>query len=516
MSSIFSYLKRNWRIGLFAVVAGGAAWNWLGAASRAWNSIGFRYAHNYAEPVVAAVVLRIPSYPLLYHNFHLEPFIINPYNPLYFYLSYAGMLILGEPMAGGRLVSWIAGTAACLFLYLALRKLGTGRILAILAALLFIRIPAVSGQWASMRPDFTALALSLGSLVCFLEHERRKTAEKNPGSPASGARFYVAGILLSFLAYFTKQNFLTVAASYFLYLVSERRIRDAVRFGIIFGLATAVPTLLWNHATHGIYLLNQQMSVQKPFYGFLFLHFWKDFLLAHGPMFVLAAGGLFFCVRSGLARIVGFYFVLTLAASVTLGKIGADTNYFMEMSAVICLLLGIFFDRAIRGGIQNLRVRWTVAAAICLVMAQSVIAAKAVAGHPNPRPAVKSGLQTAAPDTYEFDQLTAFLEKIDGPIFAENMGFLIAAKKPILYEPFEFTQLAAAGVWDEQKILGRLEKREFPIVLLETNLWKVVRSSRFSTRFVETLRRNYRPVKRVGGQIICVPVTAIPASGPSK
>ncbi len=112
----------------------------------------------------------------------------------------------------------------------------------------------------------------------------------------------------------------------------------------------------------------------------------------------------------------------------------------------------------------------------------------------------------AAPQTIpEYDRLVESIKKIQGPVLSENMGILIAAGKPVIYEPYGFAQLAYAGLWDESKILNRLDRGEFPLIILESNLWHITQSSRFTPAFVQHLRQNYRPMGSAAGLILCVP-----------
>ncbi len=453
---------------------------WVRTVIVAAVGIPFRYAHNYAEPAVAAILLNIPRNPLLYHDFQHEPFIVNPYNPVYIYLSYAASWVIREPMAAGRVVSFAAGLAVCALIFLILRRIGVSRLPAFIFAALFVQMPSTAGQWATMRPDVTGLAFSLAGIYCLLRYET--------ASPRRPAGWLGAGIACFVLAFFTKQNFLAGPACYFLYLASERRAADLVRFSAVFAAGLFLPTLVLNHLTGGTYLMNQLMSVKKPFFAALFAQFWSRYLIGHAALAALAAAAFIWGPRRGVHKMLLFYAVLAALSTVTLGKIGADINYFLEPSAAICILGGVFAGAAVkhRGPVFG--------ALLAAALLQTI-----------PLAELGKGVRFSGPKTPELDRITAWIRQTDGPVFAENMGLLIAAGKPVVYAPFEFTQLADAGVWDENKVLSKLERREFAAVILETNLWKIARSSRFTPAFVSRVRTHYSPVARIGGQIICVP-----------
>ena len=48
----------------------------------------------------------------------------------------------------------------------------------------------------------------------------------------------------------------------------------------------------------------------------------------------------------------------------------------------------------------------------------------------------------------------------------EAMGLLPLVGKPILFQPFEMSQLAAAGLWDETDFLTQLAQGSYPVVLI--------------------------------------------------
>jgi hypothetical protein len=200
--------------------------------------------------------------------------------------------------------------------------------------------------------------------------------------------------------------------------------------------------------------------------------------------------------KSGPRKMLYFYFVLAGLTTVTLGKIGSDMNYFIEFLAAAAILAGLFCQEALNR-LKAPLIRWTALAMLLAAICQWTV-----------MPGTFNRFQTVARGTepHPFDPLTEMIRKIEGPILAENMGILIAAGKPVLFEPYGFAQLAYNGLWDEKKILDRLDRKEFPLILLETNLWRFRQTSRFTPGFVAHLRANYRPVKIIAGQILCLPL----------
>lgn len=46
---------------------------------------------------------------------------------------------------------------------------------------------------------------------------------------------------------------------------------------------------------------------------------------------------------------------------------------------------------------------------------------------------------------------------------------LVAAGRPIELQPFELSQLAYSGVWDQGPLLQAIESRRYPVILIYTN-----------------------------------------------
>ena len=103
------------------------------------------------------------------------------------------------------------------------------------------------------------------------------------------------------------------------------------------------------------------------------------------------------------------------------------------------------------------------------------------------------------------DELAGLLKKLHGKVLSENLALLMAAGKPVLYEPYEFTQLSYVGAWDETKITGPIRRREFSAIILNTNIHIIGQSGRFTHNFILSMRHNYRLLGAKYGHIFYVP-----------
>ncbi|HEU5088353.1 MAG TPA: hypothetical protein VFT99_12945, partial [Roseiflexaceae bacterium] len=65
------------------------------------------------------------------------------------------------------------------------------------------------------------------------------------------------------------------------------------------------------------------------------------------------------------------------------------------------------------------------------------------------------------------EQLAAVVHSTPGPVLAdEYMGLVPLAGQELVFQPFEMKQLATAGIWNDTAMADRLERGEFPLILL--------------------------------------------------
>ncbi|MFN8448288.1 MAG: hypothetical protein U0521_06790 [Anaerolineae bacterium] len=82
----------------------------------------------------------------------------------------------------------------------------------------------------------------------------------------------------------------------------------------------------------------------------------------------------------------------------------------------------------------------------------------------------------------------------DAPMLAdEHMGLLVLDGKPILMQPFEMSQLALAGLWDQQPFVDALMRGDYPVLLLYRPLQPGLRFERWTPEMLAAINAAYRP-----------------------
>jgi hypothetical protein len=106
----------------------------------------------------------------------------------------------------------------------------------------------------------------------------------------------------------------------------------------------------------------------------------------------------------------------------------------------------------------------------------------------------------------ELSQLRTLVAETPGPILAdEYMGMLTLNGRPLVIQPFEVTQLAWAGKWDQTPLLEGIRDREYSAIILYDRPWL---SERWTAEMLDAVRRSYRLVDIIADNKIYKPPAA--------
>ena len=267
----------------------------------------------------------------------------------------------------------------------------------------------------------------------------------------------VLGVLLLAAAAYTRQTYLLAAPlAAFAYLWGQGVRWRALGFAVLFGCVVLGVFALLMVATRGGIFYHVITANVNALDAALISHY-VDELRANFPI-LLAAGGLYLIVGLFGGRpawwLIAPYSLGAAAVALTIGKVGSDVNYLFELSAAVCFAAGGLIALARR--FFPLRAAALLALALAVMMATSLT---------NRRYAPL--LRERADDQNKLGALVELIRTTDAPILAdEHMGLLVLAGKPILMQPFEMSQLALAGLWDQQPFLDALQRGAYPVLLL--------------------------------------------------
>jgi hypothetical protein len=397
----------------------------------------YPYQLEYYEGEVLQYAQTLARGQLPYAASPTLPWVPHIYGPVYPAL-WAALIPLAPPGSfwPGRLVAvvglWLA--AGCLVL-LVQRLSGQGRA-ALVAAGVFLWFPLVRAWTADARVDTLAVGLTLAGFTVFLL-----------GSP----RARVWGSLLFVLAVGTKQTMLAapLAAYLALWLQGERR-SAAGHLALFLGLILAACAVLQG-ASHGGFLRDTVLANMNKWSLQAAHRAFRDFF-RDGPLLLAVALAL---AISALAhpkyRALGLYQFFALAVACTVGKVGAEPIYFLETTALAAVFLGLAFAPPSPLGVPSRRGAPLLPALVLAQLALIWIV---------PQLAPQRG------PSQDEARLAQLVRAQPGEVLSENLGVVVQAGKTLWVDPFVSTQMALAGRWSQEPLLGMIRERRFQMVIM--------------------------------------------------
>ncbi|MDQ6675601.1 MAG: hypothetical protein M3069_33535 [Chloroflexota bacterium] len=408
------------------------------------------------------------------------------YTPVYYVVVGALQRAAGDTgYTVGRAVSLVATLVGTLALAWSLKHITTRWWVGLLAAGFFLTQNVTALLWAPLhRVDSLALGLTLCGLAL-----------------ATAGRTSLAGVLF-LLALLTKQTYL---AGPLAVGVAMWPCRTAlVRFGAIVGGGGLVSLSIAQWLTHGWFLWHTVSANGNQPDLVTFSALMGSFLQYNG-LPVLAALATFALPAARGERQWRFYFVGCLAALPSLAKLGASSNYWLELSAATaaCLALGSY--------------RLAASPATRLIAPMVVGGSLFIAVPAYQAAAVEAGVNLAEllhPSSTQYLSLVGdtgstplrveagFVDEIArerGELLTDNSGLAVAAGKPIEFEFQIFQLLNAERQWSEQPILDAVAQRRFSLVALMHPLEGPVEGTRWTPALQTALRAVYAPAGQRSG-----------------
>jgi hypothetical protein len=431
------------------------------------------YTLNYGEGPLLDQAVRLARGENIYQaDLSTPPYTITNYPPLYVLAQVPFVERFGPAFWYGRLISLISVIAAALFLGLTVQAISKDWIAGIDAGLTLPAIPYLFYWSALARIDSLALALSMAGLCVIVRGYQRRWG-------------LILAVLLFVAAAYTRQTYLLAAPlAAFVYVWGRGERFRALAFAVMLGcLVLGIFAVVLVGTRGGIFfhIITANVNALNPD---LITHHANE-LTQNFPI-LLAAGAIYLVIGLIFGRpaywLIAPYLVGAVIVALTISKVGSDVNYLFELSAAFCFAAG---------GMIALTRRWfPLRAASLLLLAAAVYMATSLTVSQY-QPIL---YRSAHPDT-PVDKLVELIRSSSEPIIAdEQMGLLALNGKPILFQPFEMSQLALAGLWNQQPFLDALARGDYPIILLyQPSRNPQLRFERWTPDMLRIINNDYRP-----------------------
>jgi hypothetical protein len=435
----------------------------------------------YGESIVLDETRRLAVGQPLYASPTQLPLTVTAYPPVYYILVSLLQQLSGDTTYSvGRMVSAVAVVVSILLIVGIVHRVTMRWAAGLLAAGLFVTQNLTVLLWGpTHRVDMLALSFALAGLAL-----------------ATSGRTTLAALPLA-VAVFTKQSYL--AAPLCVVVALWPRTREIAAFGVALGgsllIAVGVGTwltgnqLLWHTIVANANLLD--------------LDYFEAMLGAFAQFNALplvAVAALFGLPARPMERLWRAYFVLSgLIALATVGKIGASSNYWLELTAATSVLLGVLAVRLTEA--ESARAAFTSAGLAGVVLASLLISIPAYQA--TMTQAVTTAVTGHSAESWQRLEAAALVANEPGPLLTDDPDLAIQARKRVEFELI-YTLLALEGLWDESPILDAIEARHFGLVALLESLDappppQPIRSAHFTERVRQALRSAYAPAGQIDG-----------------
>jgi hypothetical protein len=400
------------------------------------------------------------------------------YTPLYYVVVGELQRVVGDSSyTVGRVVSLLATLGGVAALAWSLKRLTTRWSVGLLAAGFFLTQNLTALLWAPLhRVDPLALGLTLWGLAL-----------------ATGGRTSQAGVLF-LLAVLTKQTYIIAPVAVAIAIWPCRA--KLFHFGAIVGGGGVIAICIAQWLTHGWFLWHTLSANGNRPDMVTFAALMGSFLQFNG-LAVLAALGSFALPAAPGERVWRIYFLGCLATLPSLAKLGASSNYWLELSAATAACLGLASYHLTAWPRARLIAPVVIAGSLfTAVPGYQAIAFEAAANAAEllkpSSPRYLSLVGDGGTTPLRVD--ASFVDSIaaePGDLLTDNSGLAVAAGKRIEFEFQIFQLLNAEGQWSEQPILDAIATRRFSLVALMHPLDGPVEGTRWTPALRAALRAAY-------------------------
>ena len=458
--------------------------------AHALMAVFHHYPLDYGEAPLVDQAMRLAAGQNIYHpDLSSPPYTISNYPPLYILSMAPYVGLFGPSFLMGRVISTLCGLASAAFLALIIYTDTQDRLAAAITATLFLAIPYVVGWSPLARVDMLALVFSTAGLYVLVRWPTTR-------------RGLVVSALLLVAAIYTRQSYgLAAPLAAFVWLWTHDRRQalrpgsgQALRLAAIVGGTGLGLFLILNALTRGGFFLNVITANVNEFDIETLERHWRD-LRELAPILLIFGGAFLFLAPRRVRSwpLLAPYLVGATLSALTIGKIGSNVNYLLELCAALSLVAGALVA-------WSRQRRWLHTVLMVLLALQVGQLMQATLKGP------VEGLKWRLKPAGALKDLDRLVETADGPVLADEFaGMLTLQNRPLYIQPFEVTQLANAGLWDQSVLLTSIRDQEFPLILIHHFMNWPVYKERWTPEMLSAITENYAPIRFLAETVVFQP-----------
>jgi hypothetical protein len=501
MKSFLRWAPRLW-VGLAALLLvlalGLSVWLYLDYMR---TLIAFPYNVDYGEGPILDQVMRLSRFQTLYPtDLSQSPFRVGNYPPLYHLVQLPFAWIFGPAFWYGRVLNLASILAAALLIGLTLYSITHDGLSASVGGIFLLAIPYILHWSGFVRVDSLALAVSWGGLYAVARW------------PDQRKGLIIAALCLTGAIY-TRQSYgLAAPFAAFVWLFSQKPRRRAFQLAIATGGLSAILFLLLNLLTRGGFYFHIVAANVNPFFWDTVRNYargiWEHmpYLVSTSAVYLVGA----VWTRQKAWWLGAPYLLAAAASAVTIGKDGSNVNYLFELSAALAFVAGAFLAWLGRAWEWEgkLSFRW-VGQRWGLLMVGIVLLALQVGGLYvwNRSDYYSWPTSRARGEAEQIAQMAEQVKEAQGPVLADEfMGLIPLAGKELVFQPFEFKQLVAGGIWDEKPLIDAIYQRQYALILLYDPSGWDSRHARWTAAQLAAIESNYIQIGNLAQTSLYVPL----------
>ena len=398
--------------------------------------------------------------------------VFGVYPPLYQLISAGMFTIMGVSLTSGRTISMVSTVLIAVIIYKMSSDVGDNILrLGLLAS--YLGSPIIMTWCSLMRVDMLAVLLSIIGLYTFLRFKGR-------------FKYAITALAFAFST-MTKQNMIAGISAIIIFLLIRKSWKEALKFVTYYLLIFSSCTVILILLTGGQYLNHVYLYHIGHKLEFTRLQIYQWFFYRHLPFFAIAILSVILASRKNASPFI-FYLVLAAVTSLLIIKIGAATNYFIELVTALVLFIAASIS------LLHIKRRKTLTLIIMsMFIIQFILYSQSIGIIPE-----------IQENRYFTDQveLLQYVKNLRGKILSENGAIAVLSGKGPAIDWFILAQIFRNKMWYEDDFIKLIDKKGFNYLILSFNLTasniSKIHSERFTPRLLTKLREHFIFQEKIG------------------